>query len=337
MRWLTLLLTGGLVAVLTMPAAAISFYETWNGPTQWTLLDVDSGTLWTVPVGIGPVSLGTGSPPAPAYPLTKAPGAIADATHASGFEDSWGVFQVVSIYKGYITPGGTIARMTGSGSLLWIEELTDDREIVGTFWGLEDLVIIISSTGAQTIQSKDLELLLYDQKFGTFAAAGGASLGSADRIGTGYDGIGPINSVDGTSVAWMHATSSPGFLGDGTFATEFIGNFDPNVLTPGAPAGSAEFFVDVDPTVGQGGVLYAEGNWHKGVGVEDADLRFVITVSANNPTNKVGGSGIPPAPMFDWTVTTTDDVDGYMVPEPVTMASLFLGIGCLSRYIRKRR
>jgi len=323
MRWLTLLLTGGLVAALTMPAVAITLTGPWNGPTQWTLLDVDSGTLWNVPVGTGPVSVGTGSPPAPAYPLTKAPGAIADWTHASGFEDSWGVFQVVSIYKGYITPGGTIARMTGSGSLLWIEELTDGREIVGTFWGLEDLAITTSSTGAQTIQSRNLELLLYDQKFNTFAAAGGASLGSADRIGTGYDGIGP-NSVDATSVAWMHATSSPGFLGDGTYATEFIGNFDPNVQVVGAPAGSAEFYVDVDPTVGQGGALYSTGDWHQGVGGETADLRFLITVSANNPTNTPGG--------FDWTVTTTDDVDGYMVPEPVTMVLVALGgLGVLLR------
>ena len=323
MRWLTLLLVGCFLTAVSSPAWAMTFSQTWNGPTQWTLVDVDSGTLWTVPVSTGPVSVGT--PGFPAFPLTKAPGAIADGTHTSGFEDTWGVFQVVSIYKGYITPGGTIARMTGSGSLLWVEKLTDDREIVGTFWGLEDLAITTSNTGAQTIQSRGLELLLYDQKFGTFAAAGGTSNGSADRIGTGYDGIGP-NSVDGTSVAWMHATSSPGFLGDGTFATEFIANFDPNVLTPGATAGSAEFYVDVDSTVGQGGALYGLGDWHQGVGGETADLRFVITVSANNPTNTPGG--------FDWTVTTTDDVDGSMVPEPATM--VLVALGGLGMLLRRR-
>ena len=190
-------------------------------------------------------------------------------------------------------------------------------------------------------------MLLYDQKFNTFANAGGAAKGSVDRIGTGYDGIGP-NSVDGTAVPWMHAWSSPGFLGsyndvngNGVWdlgeptwvgVTEFEGHFNPNALIS-APAGYAEFYVDVDPAVGQGGAWYAPGDCYTGTGGETADLRFIITVTANNPLNIPA----PPGGGSDWTVTTTDDVDGFMVPEPVTMAGLLLGIGCLGRYVRKRR
>jgi hypothetical protein len=38
-----------------------------------------------------------------------------------------------------------------------------------------------------------------------------------------------------------------------------------------------------------------------------------------------------------WDIADNDPVRGAYVPEPVTMAGMLLGIGCLSRYIRKRR
>ena len=44
-----------------------------------------------------------------------------------------------------------------------------------------------------------------------------------------------------------------------------------------------------------------------------------------------------PDPTGQFLVLSDDPIDTVVIPEPVTMASLFLGIGCLSRYIRKRR
>jgi len=299
------LLSGG------SPAQGITFNQAWYGPTQWTLVDWDIGSLWTVPNGTPATPLaGSG------FPVTPGPGALPDATHASGWEDGWGVFQVKTISMGKITGVNTIIENPDVvDPLLWQQGVTDGRELVGVFYGLGDLAITTDASGKQTIESAGLHFRLYDQAFGTFVTDGGATPGSANRTatlgGTGYTGVGP-DSSDGTAVLWMQAQTTPGFLGSGVLGanvTEFVSSFNPSAVPPNA-AGFADFFVAVDPTVGQGGAWYGLGDFFQGT-AGPADMRFHITTKANNPTNAVGG--------FDWTVTTTDDVDGVMVPEPVTI------------------
>ena len=48
-------------------------------------------------------------------------------------------------------------------------------------------------------------------------------------------------------------------------------------------------------------------------------------------------TNLVPDQSLVWSFTSDDPVRGNMVPEPVTMCGMLLGIGCLGRYIRKRR
>jgi hypothetical protein len=71
----------------------------------------------------------------------------------------------------------------------------------------------------------------------------------------------------------------------------------------------------------------------------------------SDPANPIGGAQAAMDDYYAWvntlepiTVTTTYSILAYsgsasvdVVPEPVTMAGLALGIGCLTRYVRKRR
>ena len=65
--------------------------------------------------------------------------------------------------------------------------------------------------------------------------------------------------------------------------------------------------------------------WNATGTVQDKMTDLLVTFSGTD-----AGSGL-------WLLRTSDPLEGDLVPEPVTMAGLLLGVGCLGGYVRKRK
>ncbi|MBE3096611.1 MAG: PEP-CTERM sorting domain-containing protein [Planctomycetes bacterium] len=327
MRWSTLLLIGGLVVALSSPAWAVSinFTQPWSGPIVLHLTNYDMGTVY-------------GGAPAGTYArvdtvagmaaFTAAGGTVSTAPGSVAGEDGWGVFRIDQILTAVVLGPNQIQ---ATGTTLWANGM-GGAELVGMFHGLNDVNIRINPDGSQTVDSVGMLYDFYAQTLGTF----NPNQGSAGRTGAGaYLTVGGPGGVGGAS-NWVGGDAATGFIAPLTGVAppniEQKSGFDPTLAVPFA-AGRADVFFDVHHgDLGPGMPTTLDTNFYKGNdtnGPTTADIYLAITTYGNNVLNVPGG--------FDWTVTSSDPASAYLVPEPVTMASLFLGIGCLSRYIRKRR
>jgi len=313
MRCMKALLITGLVLGLALPAGAISFSQPWNGPIVMHLTNWDMGTIWTGPAGTY-LNVNVGPLP-PGLVRTASPGSLPG-------EDGWGVFRVDQILAGKVVGPNNIDALA---TILWSNG-DGGRELVGMFAGLTDVNVIINPDGSFRVQSVGMVYEFWDQPFASF---NDGAPGSAGRGGLlTYASVGTPGGVAG-AVLWIGGTSSPGFLGNVGGAPpdiEFDSTFNPNAVPPFG-AGTAYVFYDV--LYGASGVAL-DTNFFVGassVGPETADMSLQITTTVNNS----------PIPAFDWTALSSDPLDTFFVPEPVTMAGMLLGVGCLGRYIRKRR
>ena len=122
MRWLTLLLIGGLVLAVSGPAWGISFLQPYNGPVTMKFSNWDTGVLYNVSdnqtpvVGEGALNLLPQIPPPNNF----------------GSEDSWGAAQLVWI-KG------------AQNQVLWIAG-PGVPEVTGLFWGERDTYLKQTTT-----------------------------------------------------------------------------------------------------------------------------------------------------------------------------------------------
>jgi hypothetical protein len=266
-------------------------------------------------------------------------------------EDTWGVFSIDQILKGQVTTLGGITAIDITNPL-WVSG-DNSQELAGMFWGGTDLNVSLDVAGTQTVESNLLEIAVWEQTAGSY---NDGSLGSGARAGTfTYPTVGVPGAAPGASL-WLTGAAQPGFIGNvmpGVTDLVSLFNPDPTVILPGGGQGSAAAYISLGPNaagVGSANVFY-DNNFFVRPAVT-ADMFLSQTTFVNNPTNTPAGvaqpallpDGVTPnpiagqiTPVFDWTVTDSDPVVAYFVPEPVTLFTAFLGVGALGSYIRKRR
>jgi hypothetical protein len=339
MRVLTLFLMAGVVLALAVPAGAITLRI---GDVEFWIEDRDNGTEYVIPgVGVPPVvkgaSIGVTNNPllgVPAMDLaggTLPVGGIKGAAWAAvpwaigANEDSWGVARTNQIK----TPGGTV---------LW-DNTTANTELVWIFYGAEDFYAEnLNSLGSNVLTAcVNLHAELWEEPL-----LGGTPLdwtnGYLNRTGLNtYTGV--TESPSGLPLLVLDSVR--GFIqvaGDfGGPATEFETQFNALSFT-----GQGQAYFDVVggtmQTAFATGTISTPASGINGVPNCDAWAKFDSYPSPDgtNPT-KPGSPGYTGVGPYDWLVKTGGQVTTNVIPEPVTMAGMLLGFGCLGRYIRKRR
>ena len=305
MRCVKLLLMGGIVLALVAPASAITI--TMN------LRNFDDGTLYNVNDG----TYGSSQPdPTVLDALTQISptGGLINGVQS----DTWGIIRVENIE----TPGGGYLYQGG-----------ENAEITAIFWGMQDTYLEqVTSTGVvtQDIHGVGMQIaFFYDTTPDWVAANAVGPLGWSTALGLGgldrpeYAGI-----TDGELIWTMRSTTgwSLDFLME-----EFFAQFNAAGATY---ASSGNMLLNIGPVDGWG---TGSQNWTLDT---DTILGYQTGDTVFSPTKTVDiliafdgtdtNSGL-------WLLRTTDPIEGDMVPEPLTMAGLMLGIGSLVGYIRRRR
>ena len=336
-------------------AGAIPFRYAWTGPVYMHIHDVSTGTQYNgkfvdgtfAPVGVWLRPGGTASD-GNVYPaLDSTPG-----NNVKPGEDGWSIFAIDSIYKGVWLGANTIAP-TDLGNPLYIHGDPDpvtgtQREVVGTVFNRHDLLVRFNADGSFNFEAAGDVMEVWVQDLGTYGTLLG-SAGSSGRVGLqdkyagiGYDASGnPLShaklSMRLVSVTDYFGDENPDAVAGLHRQTEVRGQFTPSVVVPGTGSGDNDEYLRVvtpqeDPGYSEYGYdweLFDSNRFdpQRSWGSIRADLRVHIT---NTPI------GARPNPNYDWLVQSSDPVTGDLVPEPVTVLGMFLGIGSVSAYIRRR-
>ncbi|MCX5677272.1 MAG: PEP-CTERM sorting domain-containing protein [Planctomycetota bacterium] len=338
MRWLTLLLIGGLVLAVSSQCWALS----WLTPPGNEMFRLDMldwsmaktyllGTPSLPTEGVAAVNGLPNTGPTPgafAIPAARPQiglGGIGGAL-AGQAEDGWGIFYINAIMA---DPGVTT---------FWSAAADPTREIVGLYYGAVDTAVAVDANGIQQVSAAGLFIDFYEQPKGTFDP----TFGSAYRLafdkyrGVGFDAAGNLiadakllmrlESTDNTAWAWQTAASD--IDGDGDPDGDFVASFVPAAVPVGSGTGKSNMFVDL---VG--------GDWVPFV--EQAPNYFPLTdnrFGSSVDADMHAGQDFDPAALgpSDWTITSDDPTRGHFIPEPVTMVLVaFGGLGVL--FGRKRK
>ena len=337
MRCFKLLLMGGIVFALAVPtlATTIPFQQAYNGPVYLDIEDYDDSVLYNYNGGFladGTTQIVTGTAYAANLVAKSWPG-----YRTIGAESAWGIFKVGFIEAAEVTGPNGITQLSPRVKLF--EDGVSNLELVGIFYGGQDQTVTFLTAGAlgmQKIVAGDYTMDFYTQTVGTYAGGGQVGgPGATNRISleryptVGYD---PAGNLLGSAELVLRLKSQAGIQQD-----EFEATFTPD--GGGSGNGQFNFYASVfgDPTLYTtplnplaGGSMndlwdtdvFPNGGAVAAVLGTTADIRFKGT---SDPTNK------------EWVVHSSDPATGGVIPEPVTMAGLLLGIGCLGRYIRRRR
>jgi hypothetical protein len=336
MRHLRVLLIVGLVLAVTVPASAINFRTGYQGPVTIKFTSWDMGVVYLPPAalqnGIGAVNAYEATPGNSSLYAPAFGGVYYDTNgnvvvpNAALREDGWGILTVTEIYKSGTSP-------INPANILWMPG-DGGKELTMMFYGLVDNAIAPGGfLGSELIQSQNVRFDLYENALGSFAAAGGATQGSAGRTGFAtYNGItnvaGGVLSLEGLTMPGV------GQIIGSAGPDEFLSNFTPNIVG-GVPqnTGSGTFAALLELNAANA-LLQRDYLQFNTDGMQlGADLTVNGTTTPNDGSQTQNG-----LPIANWTVLNEDPFRGNaIIPEPVTMAGLMLGIGCLSRYVRKRR
>jgi hypothetical protein len=303
MRYCKLLLMGGIVLALSMPAGAVSI--------TMDIRNYDEGTLYNVSDGTYSQSQLDNLPTTPTVTGWQ------QRPVGGGGSDTWGIFRV-----GYIdtVPVSDPQLFTNGPS----------AHITAIFWGLQDTSMtqttnITTGVVTQDIQGVGLHAAFF---YDTTPAGEWAAAALTGPSGWVWDGVNNrptyAGITDGTLIWTMNSTSG---VDQSVPAAEFVATFN---------SGAATFWSHGNMNLDIGSNEWGTGsqNWTLDTNAMPGyDLsgnlgKFADLTLSFDGTDQ--GSG-------PWLLATSDPLDGNMIPEPVTMASLLLGFGCLSRYIRKRR
>jgi len=320
----------GLILVVTGTAGAITFRRALiPGERIYVKLSsFDEGTVYPV-VAPGTTAGGSGSNAADVAAMDAVAGQIqafnAAATGSglgNGLEDNWGIARITEI-----TDAAAVT--------LWSPSDTG-TEVTAIFYGEQDIYYRQLDSRRQVTNGINFHIALYEDGANNWDPTGG----SGARTGlTTYPTV-----TDGTLLLAGH--SVPGLINnpgsDGGTNAEFTSTND--IATLLDPAGSGSIgggttFIELDAgtllplfdpeATGGSDALDAFQPLSGNVGlpgVEAADLRLDFT-------------NIVPSNVADWLIRNNDpgELQVNPIPEPLTMAGLFLGIGGLATYLRKRR
>jgi hypothetical protein len=350
MRVLKLLTVAGVVLAVCAAAGAdsIPLAGSYNGPVVMHLTNFDDGVTYPgtfvggapVPMGVELLVNGGISPTNGLVypPLTKVQGIANQAG-----EDSWGVFRIDQILAGEVTGPNGITPVSPNVELY--SDGDAGLELVGIFYSRTDLSVTFVAPGPAGptvfIKSAGDKYEIFTQPVGTYNGGGTPFLadGASQRVAgvpneyptVGYDGTGTNTLLPGAQHV-LTGESQPGIEaqeifttftpdpfggGNGTFNIYIsLGPVDPDGAGPlGAVVGSDNPWFDLDSFPNGGAVASIPGT--------TADFRLKGTTE---PTNK------------EWLVRSSDPLtSALLVPEPLTMLGVFLGVGGLAGYIRKRR
>ena len=256
-------------------------------------------------------------------------GTLAGLKGSSPSEDTFGIGEVTSIYKGYGTDPSDEIYVAGTGN----------PEIFGIFYGSEDFYIE-RTTATQEIFAAGMRIDFYENPNGSFASAtddGGTSTGYAqgtdarsDTAPTGtpdgdeYNGI--SNITDG-NLLWS-TISVPGFVGGGVVDdATFHASFNPS-----GQSGSGTVYTEVGTTEGGTGSqndMIDFDAWTVSAGAlagTTADLKIKFA----SDSDTVPG---------DWALHLDDDIKGMYAPEPAAILLAFLAapIAAVAQVLRRRQ
>lgn len=317
MRCFKLLLMGGIVLALSVPASAFSF--------KANLTDYDDGTIYVINDPANPY---VGEAACDGIPVQYPPtGGLISGVQS----DTWGIFLLENIKN----------LDTGSNWYTWDEGVD---EITALFWGERDTYLdqVTASDGTitQNIHGVGMHVAFfrqYDPPAGeewpgnATGPAGWTVNDNGTPADTSDDFPEYAGITDGTCIWTMNSTTgfNKDFLNDEFFA-EFI-------QAQATFESSGDVVFDVGPVPGYTGVKNwtinndAIAAWEDldGPGGNDPTKTKMVDISIHfEGTEENRG---------DWLLLTSDPMVGDIIPEPVTMAGMLLGIGCLGRYIRRRR
>lgn len=235
-----------------------------------------------------------------------------------GSEDTWGIFSMRIIEAGgMVSPGTPFAdifkKLGGDLTYEWTETnvMTGNTALVGVFYDGWDTQVVVNGTAleVQTVGTR-FELWAVDKAL--------VNLEGASQ-GPHYDAN--WRTARNRYTTWVQGGGTLLLDGNATYE-RFIGTQLSS--TPLVFDGQTVVYVDI-PTVGA-------GIWDKFVG----DGKYFTDPLGNKADLKLTNDIDPGAD--GWAVNSHDD-GGFtfqLVPEPLTMLGVLLGVGGLGKYIRRR-
>jgi len=306
----------GLVLASTATTWAVTVPAVPNGVTFLASRNVDNGTAY-IPTDPGLIgqTIDPDNPPAGVTvvgPRGGLPG-----------EDSWGLALMYQIADGYLKADGTV----GAKLPIYYDNSAgmNDTWLVGTFWGGHDTAVTFEAPTAPSVST--FTVLTENLQFELWAVDKAALDAAAQSIPEFL----PFDATDRTAAnrynGWMEDAMLAGsavklLRGESTFV-RFNGDAYPTA-TAGVYrfAGDTVAYFDIDetdasylwnPTWGANGLFEdPDGNF--------ADMYFTWDLEAG----------------LTWDTLSRDFGGVNVVPEPVTMFGIFLGISSLVGYSRKR-
>ena len=324
------LVVASLLLAVSTTAMGITFTDpvtgnptSYKGPIIFTLFDRAWGTDYSPAIAAGaPASTPIWEQPPSGWPNTPAQGAIGGK--------GYGIFYIDTIQKAQISPTTGNIIDIGPGNELW-QNGDNNQELVGIFWNVSDIVWSHdAASGTQTIEAAGMNVAIWEQDSGAFAYGHSSNRGPNPWDFTGV-GTGTNPNL------WLTTQSSVNGLG--TMApglTEYVATFNPQGGIGGNPsaAGSAQTYMSVADLTGATGGVIGKGSFNDYLDSNyfgNADLFLNMNTYLNNPFNAV-----QPVTVDDSTVSSSDHTGGIVVPEPITVMAVFLGISSLGGYVRKR-
>ena len=219
------------------------------------------------------------------------------AAHSAD-EDSWGLVDVKEMYKGDDQP------QIGVGEALPYWSSNEDEFVVAMFYGAKDTQITINDDLTWDVLADDfkVEVWAIDGAPDPYPPSSDADTARTDE--NRYTGW-----VDGTGTKLLYAES-------------VFFEFTSSAQAPGVE-GEATVYLDVDPLATEWAWNYCVGskNWYDWA-KPGADMYVSWRTSATE--------------LDGWTVETSDEISGGQIPEPLSLAGLFMGVCGIGTYLRKR-
>lgn len=330
MRILKLCAVLGVLAALVVPAGAVTLPPYTGGVDYLKSRDQDNGATYL----IDPTTFTATQQDLTLAQFAAAGGQKFAAPGAFNGEDNWGIWRLYHIEPGMLTAGNT--QVTAVGPVTWDDSpAANSTQMVGMFFGGVDNTVRISNIvllGGGNFQY-DIRIVTSDVQFNLWA------VNKADlNLSASNAGVGLVN--DTTLVDYL--------AGSRTIQDEYPGWLDATSKANGGlqvlDGVSTQFIVNGTISV-IGGVEIL--NLH-------TDAWFDINAAGPGVWDLTWGSdpelvslnGTPSDVWFNWTITNStenwtaqsQDNGGAanVVPEPITMLGLFLGVSGVGGYLRRR-
>ncbi|HUT59994.1 MAG TPA: PEP-CTERM sorting domain-containing protein [Phycisphaerae bacterium] len=317
MRCFKLLLMGGIVLALSGQVWGLTLLHPYNGPMTMQLANWDEGTLY--------LNLNDGEyTGAYLHTLqTTDPGNLTTPWRilpiSGDGSDTWGIVRINNIYSTEAVPQ------------LLFDGLAGPTSLTGIFYGETDTFMKqatdINGNTVQNIHGTGMNLAIYEQP----------------RVGSLFNPVlnGPSTGSGGTATPPMYAGVTDGALvwtmasapgNNAAYPTdEFFSTFTFGDIYNSS---QGKVLFDMATIPFGGGFITGPQNWQ--LDTDTFATSINTTVDVTNTFTASADPGQYPD-IGSWLVRSSDPFNTNIVPEPVTMAGLLLGIGCLGRYIRRRR